>query len=438
MSPLHGFRKNSAVRTQFLNNAMQILPKFFTIAASILTVFSISATGFDKGEIGRPMPDWTPGTLDIHAVNTGQGECTMFVLPDGTTMLLDAGECRPTTPNLVEPKPDSVTPPYVTYARYAKDLLRQVGHGKLDYIVVSHFHTDHIGEVKGKLPKAENGAYRLVGIAGVGHEVPFSTLIDRAWPDYTAGVAPVSKSFPNYLAFARWQRDNKGVNVERFTPGSNSQLALRHNPSAYPDFEIRNIAANGVVWTGRDTLTRAFFPDPSTLPDDVHPGENECSAAFRISYGPFDYFTGGDLPALSARPWMVLEKPVGDVVGPVEAMKSCHHMNYDSMGIPLLSALRPQVIVVHTRKAQQPDIEVLRNIQSKTRAYPGEVKDVYSTNMHFATPYVAYPNTQKIPATQGHIVIRVLPGGKQFYVYSLSDVSPGREITSIHGPYTSH
>ncbi len=50
---------------------------------------------------------------------------------------------------------------------------------------------------------------------------------------------------------------------------------------------------------------------------------------------------------------------------------------------------------------------------------------------------VAYPNTQQMPATEGHIVIRVLPGGKEFYVYSLDDRSGRYEVTSINGPYKS-
>jgi hypothetical protein len=30
------------------------------------------------------MEPWTPGTLDIHHVNTGKGDATLLILPDGT------------------------------------------------------------------------------------------------------------------------------------------------------------------------------------------------------------------------------------------------------------------------------------------------------------------------------------------------------------------
>lgn len=413
----------------------------FLLAALASASLPMLAKGNNEVRIGQPLPKWERGYLDIHAVNTGQGECTMLILPDGTTMMIDAGECVPTTPNLVAPKPDSVTPPYLTYAKYAGNLLKQTGNKEMDYVLLTHFHTDHMGEVPKTAPLADNKAYKLSGLAGTCHLVPFKKIVDRAYPEYTdsaAAIHPISKAFPNYRKFVDWQIKNNGVTAEKFIPGVASQFTLTHHPDAYPDFQIRNIAANGVVWTGVGEQCRNHFVDPSTLSPEEMADENQCSAVIRISYGPFDYYTGGDIPSVTPQPWQYLEIPIGDAVGPVDAMKSNHHMNYDSMGIPLLSRLRPQVIVVHTRKAQQPDIQVLRNIQSKTRAYKGEVKDVYSTNMHPATPYYVYPNTQKMPAIQGHIVIRVLPGGKQFYVYSLDDESSDYKVMTINGPYTSH
>ena len=40
--------------------------------------------------VGQPLPAWTEGCLDIHSINTGRGESTLYILPDGTTMLIDA------------------------------------------------------------------------------------------------------------------------------------------------------------------------------------------------------------------------------------------------------------------------------------------------------------------------------------------------------------
>ena len=43
-------------------------------------------------EVGKPLTLWSEGELDIHTISTGRGECLFFVMPDGTTMVVDAGE----------------------------------------------------------------------------------------------------------------------------------------------------------------------------------------------------------------------------------------------------------------------------------------------------------------------------------------------------------
>ena len=69
-------------------------------------------------------------------------------------------------------------------------------------------------------------------------------------------------------------------------------MVLTHDPESYPNFEIRNIAANGRVWTGVDTNVRNHFPRVEVLPQEHYPNENMNSIALRMSYGSFDYFTG--------------------------------------------------------------------------------------------------------------------------------------------------
>lgn len=37
----------------------------------------------------------------------------------------------------------------------------------------------------------------------------------------------------------------------------------------------------------------------------------------------------------------------------------------------------------------------------------------------------------------GHIVVRVVPGGNEYYVYLLDDTDFNFKVKSIHGPYSS-
>ena len=39
---------------------------------------------------GEVLPLWAEGYMDIHFINTGRGECALYIFPDGTTMLVDA------------------------------------------------------------------------------------------------------------------------------------------------------------------------------------------------------------------------------------------------------------------------------------------------------------------------------------------------------------
>lgn len=41
---------------------------------------------------GAELPVWKEGYLDLHHINTGRGSAAFYVFPDGTTLLLDAGE----------------------------------------------------------------------------------------------------------------------------------------------------------------------------------------------------------------------------------------------------------------------------------------------------------------------------------------------------------
>ena len=96
-------------------------------------------------EVGAVLPAWEKGCLDIHAINSGRGECYLYILPDGTTLLVDAGEVTAAGVENIQRKPDEATRPYVTYSRYIKHFLPE-GKTKLDYMYLTHFHIDHMGE----------------------------------------------------------------------------------------------------------------------------------------------------------------------------------------------------------------------------------------------------------------------------------------------------
>lgn len=393
------------------------------------TVYSQSAV------IDEPLPLWSEGYLDIHNINTGKGESSFFILPDGTTMLVDAGVTTATKPRVTDSKPSEKRTPGEWISRYIQHFIKNVSKNKVDYVIVTHFHEDHIGGITPGTKISIDGGYKLTGISEVGELLSFIKIIDRGWPAYDWPVPLVGESAKNYGQFVNWQVANKKMQAERFCVGANDQIVLINNAQRYPDFEIRNIAANGHIWTGVGTVERNYFPDIQNLPKDKYPNENMCSIAFRLSYGKFDYFNGGDIYSVTNEPWQDIETPVGQITGPVEVCKANHHANFDAMGKSFLQSLRPRVMIIQNWLAQQPDMSVLRRMLS-TKIYPGP-RDIFTTNLMEETKIVVGRAVEKLKSSQGHVVIRVSPGGNEYMVYVLDDMTTEYKVKASFGPYTS-
>lgn len=83
----------------------------------ILICLLISPHEQSYGQTGQPLSAWSPGLLDIHHINTGKGECIFCVLPDGTTLFIDAGATTRPKPRVTDPRPDGSRTPGEWIAR---------------------------------------------------------------------------------------------------------------------------------------------------------------------------------------------------------------------------------------------------------------------------------------------------------------------------------
>lgn len=421
-----------------------------TIVGAIVLLVAVGATLRAAAPVpAQPVPRWERGMLDIHQINTGTGDAALFIFPDGTTLLLDAAGVNRTGERDsnydAPPRPDNSRRAGQWVARYVRRVHPEGAGGALDYAALTHFHGDHMGTLMPDSPLAKSGAYKLTGIMDVGDEMPIRTMLDRDWPNYKYPAPSGGAMMLNYRAFLKWQMANRGLKVERFEPGRADQIVLRKAPREYPSFEVRNIAANGFVWTGSGTTARNRFPE------GILPVENNCSLAFRLTYGAFTYFNGGDMAGFlgpNSPAWAEMESAVAWVTGPVDVYALNHHGTDDSANAFFLSVLQPRVHILSTYASSQPSPGVMRRMTS-ARIYPGP-RDIFMTNSQwpgrrehmvklFGETETVWLLEQiaRIAAGSGHVLVRVEPGGASYRVIVIDDANELGKVLSVHGPYAS-
>ena len=338
------------------------------------------------------------------------------------------------------PKPDASKNPGEWLVEYIRFVQHKLPSKSIDYAAISHFHDDHMGYPHSLSPTSKSGAYQLTGITTIGEHIPISKLIDRAWPNYDYPKLLDNEMLRNYRSFIDWQIKNGGMSVEQFSAGKNDQIVLQHDKSRYANFEVRNISVNGEVWTGVGSNSRSHFPEISSLEAQgiSLPGENPCSISFRVSYGKFDYFTGGDLPGIldPGEPfWSDVETPVAKAVGPVEVNVLNHHGNRDAQNEFFLQSLRPRVHILSVWSSDHPGDAVMMRLLNQ-HIYPGP-RDVFATNMLEPNYQVIGSRLEQLKNAQGHIVVRVEPDGARYHVIILDDSSPSYQVKGVFGPYSS-
>lgn len=406
-----------------------------TLVWALLVLPSLAQETVAPPAAGPPIFEpWSPGRLDIHQISTGRGNATFAILPDGTTLLIDAGDAGDAVPE-APPVPDGRHRPGQWIARYIRHFLGENTPPRIDIALITHFHSDHMGFAGPGSPLSKTGAYRLAGISDVAEEIPLRRLIDRGWPDYNYPKPQKGEAWEQYRAFLAHGLEH-GMQIEKTRPGSADQLKLVREPAKYPDFEIRVLAANGELWTGENENTRQRFPALDGLAADDWPNENMCSIALRLRYGPFSYFTGGDLPGVpddGFPAWHDLEGPIASAIGPTDVVVVNHHGSISPASPGFLATTQPRVAILPTWSPTHPAPVVVKRLLNP-RIYPGE-RDLFTTRLLACTRLVIGPRAEKLRS--GHIVVRVEPGGASYRVFVLDDSSDSYAVLSVHGPYSA-
>jgi beta-lactamase superfamily II metal-dependent hydrolase len=389
------------------------------------------------GKVGEQLAPWVKGSLDIHFINTGRGESTFYVLPDGTTLLVDAAGSLLTTEEAegklpTAPKPDANTTSGKVIINYINHFTSSNSKGHIDYAMVSHFHEDHIGTWRATLPLAGDGTFRMTSFVEVGTTLPYKHYIDRCYPKYDYPTAMTADKYTNLRNFVAWSIAKNGTVAEAMDAGALDQIKLVYDKASYPSFKIQNLAANGRNWTGKAQESIQSIPATFSSTDAI-PDENCFSCAFRLSFGSFDYYTGGDnqYTGRSTYSYNDSEAPIAAVVGNVDVAKGNHHGTKNANSSTLMKALQPTVWISHIWRDVQPNTATITDVLSGN-----PYCDIFLTNLaDVNVPNFSSDQKSHFLSTSGHVVVRVNKTGTAYYVYVLDDNDMKYTVKSVHGPY---
>lgn len=384
--------------------------------------------------VGQTLAPWRPGWLDIHHLATGRGNATLVIFPDATSLLIDAGASNNDADVSVTTRPHPGRRAGEWIGRYVQRHLQRAGSGMLDYLLLTHLHPDHSGDIAPQAPLSAQGAYRLGGVTDVAEIVKIGTLIDRGYPGYDYPLRIDAPFADNYRAYVQ-ARLKAGGAVQAFRVGSATQIAPRGHRTGGAPFSVRNIAANGRVWSGSGDSSRALFPPLAGLARADWPNENQCSAAIRIGYGQFSYFTGGDITSHThdgALPWQDALGPAARAAGPVTVATADHHGMFDGLNGDVVRTLRPRAWIVQAWHLAHPDMLQLERMLSE-RLYPGP-REVFATNLMHANFLANGRLARRLRSREGHVVVRVLPGGERFYVAVTGNQDESDRVTLSTAP----
>jgi competence protein ComEC len=275
-----------------MRNIMKFIPK----RSTLLLIGLLSMGFFDSVTVQAAGRNNSGGRLKVYFVDVEGGQSTLFVTPAGQSLLIDTGW---------QGNDGRDADRIVAVAR-------QAGLSKIDYVLLTHYHEDHVG-----------GVPQLVA------RIPVGTFIDHG-PNRELDHGITEQGYAEY---------------QKVLASGKSKRLLAHPGDLLPiqGMNVRVISADGSLIAS--PLPGAGAPNSFCKTSEVRPAdqtENARSLGVEITFGKLKILDLGDLT------WdkeMQLMCP-NNKLGQVDVYIVSHHGWYQSSSPAFVDAIHARVAIM--------------------------------------------------------------------------------------------